>query len=608
MADLKISVDMRDIPAAVQATQRFERQINTLAGQLARGSITTGTYQKALQQLSQRYAKLGVDVNRAKSAVMSYGRAAAESAREQQALLAATQESTKGFARSGVVMQQTGYQVGDFLVQVQSGTNAFVAFGQQATQLAGLLTMSMNPSLIALGAGLSIAIPLMTAIAAAFMRTSDAGKSFADRLSEADRAVESLKEATNLLRTDSLSQLEDTYGRVNDSLREFLVLSAEALRLNAIENVVGSLNSLKYELRGFFATETTSLQSLFNINVGQANQLVSSLTRAVEATNLDAQLQNVIELRDRILAVTGNVENMTSAQRQFYLQVIEAEGGLRRALNAANSVADAIAQGATNAATMAARLREIPGRGAPMSAQPMRLSAMGAFATAPGAGTATPESGAGAARDGIGGLAQSLLTGMEKLEMFRTDALSQLENFNSMELDILGGHNEARIRIEEEYQNRLSALRAEGRQQTLSETAGLFGALANIAQAGGAKTVKAVATFQAIEGTINAYGAAIKALNTPGLGLAGRFAAYASVLGAGLKGVAAIRQAGGVGGGGGGAATVEPIPASVSAAPQRVVIEGIDRDTLISGEQLSRLFDRLYEENNERGLVFSVAR
>ena len=177
MADLKISVDMKDIPVAVQATQRFERQINTLASQLARGSITTGTYQKGLQQLSRQYAKLGVDINTAKSRVMSYGRAAAQAAREQQSLFVASQTSARGMNRMGVGMQQAGYQVGDFLVQVQSGTNAMVAFGQQATQLVGILPMFNSvmgisgTKLIGLSAGLGIAIPLLTAIGAAFMRT-----------------------------------------------------------------------------------------------------------------------------------------------------------------------------------------------------------------------------------------------------------------------------------------------------------------------------------------------------------------------------------------------------------------------------------------------------
>jgi len=41
----------------------------------------------------------------------------------------------------GVVFQQAGYQVGDFAVQVQSGTNYMVAFGQQMTQLVGVGAM-----------------------------------------------------------------------------------------------------------------------------------------------------------------------------------------------------------------------------------------------------------------------------------------------------------------------------------------------------------------------------------------------------------------------------------------------------------------------------------
>lgn len=217
MADLKISVDMRDIPVAVQATQRFERQINTLASQLARGSITTGTYQKGLQQLSRQYARLGVDVNTAKSAVMSYGRAAAEAAREQQALFAASQASSAGINRMGVGMQQAGYQVGDFLVQIQSGTNAFVAFGQQATQLVGILPMFNSvmgisgTRLIALSAGLGIAIPLITALAAAFMRTRQSSSSATGGFTTMEAAMKSAREES--------SRMADEIERLNLGLR-----------------------------------------------------------------------------------------------------------------------------------------------------------------------------------------------------------------------------------------------------------------------------------------------------------------------------------------------------------------------------------------------------
>jgi len=46
------------------------------------------------------------------------------------------QQRTKRFASVG--LQQAGYQVNDFIVQVASGQNALVAFGQQGSQLAGI--------------------------------------------------------------------------------------------------------------------------------------------------------------------------------------------------------------------------------------------------------------------------------------------------------------------------------------------------------------------------------------------------------------------------------------------------------------------------------------
>lgn len=46
------------------------------------------------------------------------------------------QQRTKRFASVG--LQQAGYQVNDFIVQIASGQNALVAFGQQGSQLAGI--------------------------------------------------------------------------------------------------------------------------------------------------------------------------------------------------------------------------------------------------------------------------------------------------------------------------------------------------------------------------------------------------------------------------------------------------------------------------------------
>ena len=128
----------------------------------------------------------------------------------RQALILLNQQNL-GNRRStnnlGVAMQQTGYQVGDFVVQVQSGQNPMVAFGQQATQLVGVLyllppatlaatktILGLTFSVSALVMTLGIAIPVLTAIGAAYMRMkkdSDVAGKAADSLSEKMKSLAS---------------------------------------------------------------------------------------------------------------------------------------------------------------------------------------------------------------------------------------------------------------------------------------------------------------------------------------------------------------------------------------------------------------------------------
>jgi len=93
----------------------------------------------------------------------------------------------------GVLMQQTGYQVGDFAVQVQGGTNVMVALGQQATQLVGTFGMlAKSTRMIGVFAGLGIIIPILTAIGAAFMRARQESDKTADSLTELEDAIKSI--------------------------------------------------------------------------------------------------------------------------------------------------------------------------------------------------------------------------------------------------------------------------------------------------------------------------------------------------------------------------------------------------------------------------------
>ena len=225
--------------------------------------------------------------------------------------------------------------------------------------------------------------------------------------------------------------------------------------------------------------------------------------------------------------------------------------------------------------------------------------------------------GGGAADDGfqakLDALTESLQTERDTTDAWYAESMTILEDRRAMELLGAQGHADALTQIEQTYQEKIALINAQAQEQRISETAGLFGALAGIAQAGGAKMAKAAATFQAIEGTVNAYGAAIKALNTPGITLAGRFAAYASVLGAGLRGVAAIKSAGGAGSGGGasvgaagGGTSVGSSQVTAPSAPDRTIRVNIEGDGVFADmlrSSIRTISDALGEERNIGGFV-----
>lgn len=157
------------------------------------------------------------------------------------------------------------------------------------------------------------------------------------------------------------------------------------------------------------------------------------------------------------------------------------------------------------------------------------------------------------------------------------------------------------------YQEKMAALEREAADARLKDTGTAFGALAKVAEQGGKGMAKAAATFGAVEALINAYRAATQALADPTkVTPAQKFAAYASVLAAGLGAVNAIKGAGSqVGGGGGGA--VASTAAASAPAPLDVRLSGVSADEFISGASIQSLFDRLQDEAGDRGLRVSFA-
>jgi len=208
-------------------------------------------------------------------------------------------------------------------------------------------------------------------------------------------------------------------------------------------------------------------------------------------------------------------------------------------------------------------------------------------------------------------LMDKLQTEREALDEWRAEGIETLDEAYENELLTKAEHDDAMLRLEQQYQDQLRDLKSEGLAGQLGMASDFFSELATLSQERNGQLLKISKAFGAAEALVNTYRAAAQTLADPKLGFWAKFAAVAKVIAAGLGLVNAIK------GGGqskaststGGAREVNTqSPADQKPlAPQRVLIEGISPGGMISRETLDELFRRFYDLNKDRGVVFQLA-
>ena len=214
LADINVSIEVDDtsVLKSIDRVARLEKGYGKLDRAFNKGKITAQQYSKGIQQVDAA-------IKRATSSAKAF----------EQTQMAATKASN----RMGVVTQQAGYQVSDFIVQVQSGTNVFVAFGQQASQLVGVLPLVATQlgltatAAIGLSAGLGIVIPLATALGAALSRSRQ-------RAEQTEKPVDKLADAMKTLK-DETENAKAQLDLLNSGLKSTAELTVrnEILRLES---------------------------------------------------------------------------------------------------------------------------------------------------------------------------------------------------------------------------------------------------------------------------------------------------------------------------------------------------------------------------------------
>lgn len=348
--DITFVTKTEQLDKAYRKSAQLEKKIRDLATAEAKGKITSKQYAAQINKLALELQKVSGNTTQARNAVMAYSETARQAAKEQAAFTAAAQASQKAMHRKGVVMQQLGYQTGDFLVQIQSGTNAFVAFGQQATQLVGVMGM-LNPKWIGLSAGLGIAIPLLTAVGAYFMRTSEGAEKASDTLSDLSNAVSEYSSAMEAAASPT-ETLSLKFGDMADSAREVLSLIKD-IKAEELQEAVRSITSnffpafedassvLGKSLTGMQQQNILELLPELNQRRGRARgeavaQFATLLGRFDLAEGPEAQLTALKNLMEEFQSIAG--EDLSEKQENFYQTLVKAQEKLLEALSTTKKI------------------------------------------------------------------------------------------------------------------------------------------------------------------------------------------------------------------------------------------------------------------------------
>tara|TARA_A100001391_G_scaffold7940_3_gene5259 strand:- start:929 stop:2416 length:1488 start_codon:yes stop_codon:yes gene_type:complete len=303
-----------------------------------------------LQAVEQRIRKTDTAVKTATGGFNKFGTSAANTTR-----------SVRKFSSAGI--QQAGFQVGDFAVQVQNGTNVLTAFGQQGSQLAGIFG--------AQGAVIGAVIAIVSALGTAYMKSRDVAKSFTEELDELSDSVKDLS-GFALSNFERFDHLQKKFGEVTEEVEKLFEAQKQLAQFELQNQLQKTITALKEELsvvdnlarRQQKADEAQSkrkdeqvkaerslrqalreVSAEFEISKQQAELLGASFAKLSELNPFTQSVEAAKEVQQIFdIISTKSLEDMSVAQREVAENLLR----LREAFLEAGFVIDQIGQKAVN--------------------------------------------------------------------------------------------------------------------------------------------------------------------------------------------------------------------------------------------------------------------
>lgn len=258
-----------------------------------------------------------------------------------------TQKQTTKLRGFGTGAQQVGYQVQDMIVQIQGGTSAFVAIGQQGSQLAG----AFGPG----GAVIGAIIALSAAVGGTLYKALGGAKISAEELQESANTLEDVlqknKDGVYEL-SDGFVKLANDTGTASQALARFYeaqsatVTQTEGAK-EAITDLVDSLDTWtngsaigaqrSLELGQQTSSLTGYIEDLSD-KFGITNQEAEALVPLLASVQKNASPENIKALSDETARLNDKYQGTNSELVKFNGELFKNIGQMQDAASKADAL------------------------------------------------------------------------------------------------------------------------------------------------------------------------------------------------------------------------------------------------------------------------------
>ncbi len=382
---LILSVEDKSVIKATQEAKRLEKEIKALVAtekvlgkeheivkqktiEIKRklqdyANISSQKAVPTLKKLIQAERTLSLEVDKNTAALTRNTKATKLAADASNQYGTYSVASGKKLNTFNMQVQQTGYQLQDFVVQLQSGTSFFTAFGQQGSQLAGIFgpTGAVFGAVIAIGSAIG-------AIGYNALTASGEVKEFGEEFGEAKTYLDAFKDSLDLLAQEN-GELEETFGNYTSYIRnleEAALSASESLSRIELGESVSDLSKKLDDglLNGFtplgkllFGEKGGALKDLGLQESGLTERDVLNLKVNVETGAFEDAAQQVEFILDKI---NKSQSDLTAEGLKYQLSYIELGKELAKHLALTNGTAQAAKDAAEAQKQTLKMLRRMP--------------------------------------------------------------------------------------------------------------------------------------------------------------------------------------------------------------------------------------------------------